>query len=431
MIYQQIKILNNSGFMLRNINLIKRLIMSYIKKFQSGGISNPKEEQIGNYIRRSRGVLGGFTWSDTSKGGAKLMKEIQVGNWILKPDGTKVHVTARQANKQAARQTVKTQSVTSIPSSIAFAPWNQEPYMDQEEIGNSAVTSKTEQQSDIATARDRKTNKAAIRSKITPKGQAYWDSQYKDFLSRMTDDQKAWLAQRGIDYNSAEEMQGYLSRIGKNVGKFGVDNKWGKDSQAAWDDLVNTTMKNNPLQTPIKEEQVINTPVVDAPDPFGYKTSNTYESNDFANKLKKMGIRSNADLINFMNTSGKAGWSGDAWQKQFRSDVDKALNGDYSDDNIRKVFNTQGNWGNGFMGRGDYGDFQNVLQTNTGVWNGIYDAKQNEARMNTARQQYAAKLAQQFTPQLLKPNVEDPSKKFMIGKTQTNTLGDQFGLFKE
>ncbi len=38
------------------------------------------------------------------------------------------------------------------------------------------------------------------------------------------------------------------------------------------------------------------------------------------------------------------------------------------------------------MGRGDFGDFQNVLQTNAGVWNGIYDAKQNEARMDVARQ---------------------------------------------
>ena len=268
-------------------------------------------------------------------------------------------------------------------------------------------------------------------AKITPKGQEYWDNQYQDFKNRMTDDQKAWLAQRGIDYNSAEEMQGYLSRIGKNVGKFGIDNKWGKDSQAAWNDLVNTTMKNNPLQTPIKEEQVVNTPVVDAPDPFGYKTSNTYEDDDFVSKLKTMGIRSNADLSHFMHTSGKVGWSGDTWQKQFRSDVDKALGGDYSDDNIRRVFNTQGNWSNGFIGRGDYGDFQNVLQTNAGVWNGMYDAKQNEARMDTARQQYATKLAQQFTPQLLKPNVEDPSKKFIIGKTQTNTLGDQFGLSKE
>ncbi len=89
-----------------------------------------------------------------------------------------------------------------------------------------------------------------------------------------------------------------------------------------------------------------------------------------------MGIRSNADLINFMYKSGKKGWKGDAWQTQFRSDVDRALGGDYSDANIRKVFGTQGKWGRGFMGRGDFGDFQNALQTNAGVWNGMYDAKE-------------------------------------------------------
>ena len=133
-----------------------------------------------------------------------------------------------------------------------------------------------------------------------------------------------------------------------------------------------------------------------------------------------------------MHNSGKAGWKGDEWSTQFRSDVDRALGGDYSDANIRRVFNTKNNWGGGFIGRGDYGDFQNALQTNAGVWNGMYDAKQNEAKMNIARQQYAAKLAQQFAvPQLSKPTVEYPSNKFTIGKIQTNTLGDQPSLSKD
>jgi hypothetical protein len=106
-----------------------------------------------------------------------------------------------------------------------------------------------------------------------------------------------------------------------------------------------------------------------------------------------MGIRSNADLINFMHNSGKAGWKGDAWQTQFRSDVDRALGGDYSDANIRKTFHTKNGWGGGFLGGGDFADFQNALQTNAGVWNGMYDRKQEEARMDAGRQQYAAKQA--------------------------------------
>lgn len=99
-----------------------------------------------------------------------------------------------------------------------------------------------------------------------------------------------------------------------------------------------------------------------------------------------MGIRSNADLMHFMYESKKPNWKDDEWTTQFRNDVDRLLGGDYSDDNIRKVFKTKNGWNNGFMGRGDFGDFQNVLQTNAGVWNGMYDAKQNEARMNEARQ---------------------------------------------
>ena len=44
--------------------------------------------------------------------------------------------------------------------------------------------------------------------------------------------------------------------------------------------------------------------------------------------------------------------------------------------------------------------------------------------MDAARQQYAAKLSQQFTPQLPKPTIEDPSKKFMVGNIGATTLGD-------
>ena len=118
-----------------------------------------------------------------------------------------------------------------------------------------------------------------------------------------------------------------------------------------------------------------------------------------------MGIRSNADLMHFMYESGKKGWKGDAWQTQFRNDVDRALGGNYSDANIRKVFNTQGNWGNGFMGRGDFGDFQNVLQTNAGVWNGIYDAKEQASRTGVNGTVYSSpEMMRKFESIKLQPN---------------------------
>ena len=399
--------------------------MSYnnrILKFQSGG--TPKEETIGNYIRRSRGVLGGFEWYDTSNRNSKLTKEIQVGNWILKPNGTKVHITARKANTQAARN--NTQSDTDSSSLVAFSPVLPEfrdEYKNEEKTAQQSTTT-------TKTGRTGRTGKSTV--KVTPKGQAYWDKQYQDFKSKMTDDQKAWLDQKGIDYSSAEQLQGYLSRINKNIDQSFVDNKWGGDSQKAWEDFVNTTMKNNPLQTPVKE------PVIDAPDPFGYKTSNTYENADFVSKLKEMGIRSNADLMHFMYESGKEGWKGDAWQTQFRNDVDRLLGGDYSDDNIKKVFKTKNSWGIGFTGRGDFGDFQNVLQTNAGLWNGAHDQKELASRTDSDGNVYSnSNVAKLFDKQSISSKIADikkykfPDLDFNLkqGNIGISTLGNQPGMF--
>lgn len=393
--------------MLRNINLIKRLIMGIF----TIKTHNPTQTTIGGYTRYPLSN-GEYRWYDNQ--GRPLSKEATIDNWILKPNGTKVHISARKANAQTARD--NTQSA--INSSVAFSPILPEfrdEYKDKEETVQQSTTNTTT----TKTNRTNRTSKPTI--KVTPKGQAYWDSQYQNFLSKMTNDQKAWLDQRGIDYSSAEQLQGYLSRIGKNIGKFGADNKWGNDSQTAWENFVNTTMKNNPLQTPVEE------PIVDAPDPFGYKTANTYEDANFTNKVKALGIRSNADLINFMYTSGKAGWKGDAWQTQFRNDVDRLLGGDYSDSNIRKVFKTKNGWGNGFMGRGDFGDFQNVLQTNAGVWNGIYDAKEQASRTGANGTVYSSpEIMKKFESIKLQPNQNNQgltsSTKFDFSNMKFNNI---------
>lgn len=252
-----------------------------------------------------------------------------------------------------------------------------------------------------------------------------WGKEFTNFMGGLSSEQQEWLKNNGLQ--DATRLQEYLNNMKFDVGKFGADGKFGKDSKAAWDRFVASGImgKNNDQEILKRQlEQKKPEPILDQPDPFGYSTTNTYEDDDFASKLKKMGIRSNADLMHFMYESGKEGWKGDEWTTQFRNDVDRLLGGDYSDKNIRKVFKTKNGWNNGFMGRGDFGDFQNVLQTNAGVWNGIYDAKQNEARMNAARQQYAAKLSQQFTPQLFKPTIDDPSNKFMVGNIGATTLGN-------
>lgn len=115
-----------------------------------------------------------------------------------------------------------------------------------------------------------------------------------------------------------------------------------------------------------------NLPIFSAPKipDFGYKTTNDYTSSDFKNKLSGLGINNNANFVRFLNETG-----GDAWTQQFRNDAKYALGADYSDENIRKVFNTQGNWGKGFLGRGDYGDLQNALIGYSKEWNDTYDRK--------------------------------------------------------
>lgn len=411
--------------MLRNINLIKRLIMSYnnrILKFQSGGKYFAKDlKKAGNrafgqplyYDKRTGDLIQISSEDALTRDGWSKGEVIRTGKEMQNKPYSVFNITGwvpiYAYNRTSQKRQKQSNGIEVDGEKYASASdWRKEQAARQQPVATGSVTTNAN--------RTNRTSKSTV--KVTPKGQVYWDSQYQNFLSKMTDDQKKWLDQRGIDYSSAEQLQGYLSRIGKNIGKFGADNKWGSASQAAWNDLVNTTMKNNPLQTSVEE------PVVDAPDPFGYKTSNTYEDNDFVNKLKEMGIRSNADLINFMHNSAKEGWKGNAWQTQFRNDVDKALGGDYSDANIRKTFNTKNDWERGFLGGGDFSDFQNALQTNAGVWNGMYEQKQNNARMNAARQQYANKLAQQYTPQLSKPSLKKP----MIGNIGINTIGNQPGL---
>ena len=222
--------------------------------------------------------------------------------------------------------------------------------------------------------------KSSSMSKRPLKTKEQWESEFNNAKNQLTAQQLMYLDSLGIDTSSAEKMQQGINAYNKNSGLV-VDNKWGDNSSTALSRILSSMPSNyrnedtqwglnNEKNIPVPTKPVIN---------LGYRTSNTYENNDFSDRLKNMGIRSNADLINFMYNSGKAGWKGDAWQTQFRSDVDRALGGDYSDANIRKVFNTQGNWGRGFLGGGDFKDFQNVLQTNAGVWNGLYDSKQQKA----------------------------------------------------
>ena len=247
-----------------------------------------------------------------------------------------------------------------------------------------------------------------------------WGKEFTNFMGGLSSEQQEWLKQNGLQ--DATRLQEYLNNMKFNVGKFGADGKFGKDSKAAWDRFVASGImgKNNDQEILKRQLEQKTEPLVDAPDPFGYKTSNTYEDDNFADKVRALGIKSNADLMHFMYESKKPNWKGDAWQTQFRNDVDRLLGGDYSDKNIRKVFKTKNGWNNGFMGRGDFGDFQNVLQTNAGVWNGMYDAKKE-----------ASVAKPTFNTQEMLNNVKSlkftaPEWKFSLnqGNIGASTLGD-------
>lgn len=258
-----------------------------------------------------------------------------------------------------------------------------------------------------STGGGRRNQTGVVGPKASVKDQQY-DNNFQTMRSGLSSQQQMYLDSLGIDMSSAETIQAGINKyLGNN--NLAVDNKWGNKSQRALDALLRYMPKdyqNDDMKQGLANEvNLPNDALIDAPDPFGYKTSNTYEDDNFTNKVKALGIGSNADLINFMYKSGKEDWKGDAWQTQFRSDVDRALGGDYSDANIRKVFGTQGKWGRGFMGRGDFGDFQNALQTNSGVWNGMHDAKEQASRTDANGTVYSSpEMMKKFEKIELQPN---------------------------
>ena len=208
-----------------------------------------------------------------------------------------------------------------------------------------------------------------------------WESEFNDAKNKLTAKQLMYLDSLNINTNSAEEMQKSINAYNKDSGLV-EDNKWGPNSQAALSKILSSMpndYRNEDTQWGLDNEKNVPDVVPVVPTKpiinLGYRTSNTYENNDFSDRLRNMGIRSNADLIDFMHrTNGENyNWNGDNWARQFRSDVNQALGGDYSDANIRRIFHTKNGWGGGFLGGGDFTDFQNALQTNAGVWNGMYE----------------------------------------------------------
>ena len=310
--------------------------------------------KFGDWMRKQ--TSKGFVWQN-SKDNSIIQpgQEILVGGQYLKGNGT--YTSASLRNK-------KNENVT----------------------GTSSKTNnfdKIRQSANDYADKLLKSNTAKVSTPVSSPGriQKNWNNEFtNNFTNTLTQAQRQYLDSKGINYTNASDVQKFLmDQLQTDLGGYKNDGKWGKNSIQAWKDFASNSIPEN--FSVIQEQKNMNigtkpyTPVAN----FGYRTSNTYEDNDFSDRLKNMGIRSNADLIDFMHkTNGENyNWNGDNWARQFRSDVNQALGGDYSDANIRKVFNTAGNWHKGFLGRGDLGDFQNVLQTRAGAWNGEYDRNLN------------------------------------------------------
>ena len=219
-----------------------------------------------------------------------------------------------------------------------------------------------------------------------------YGERFNNFVNGLTDEQKLFLQDEGVtDLRNTKAIQDVLLRhnlkIGSKTGK--ADGYWGDRSQEAFDNLwkqVGNKYQVTQKKPVTPELSGMNKVVVDWVNnnrnlfniPTPYRTSNTYENTDFSDRLKAMGIKSNADLIDFgWRTNGENyDWKGDNWAKQFRSDINQALGGDWSDQNIRKVFNTQGKWRGSRVG--DFSDIQGVLQNNAGKWNGTQNSPNNQ-----------------------------------------------------
>ena len=444
--------------MLRNINLIKRLIMNEIQKFKKNRMI-PK----GQYGLKSHEILGatvngenvayvnipgkGYIAIDGKGNAYTTRNEGENGEFYRKT--TFIPIKLTNYDRQHIYKATRDNSMTGLAVNSIAKYWAAQ---GKPKVNVSATTQKRGRRfidrdgseywlgSDgsktllkkgtSSTGGGRGDQPKGAGSKGAVKDQQYYDQNFQTMRGGLSSQQQMYLDSLGIDMSSAETMQAGINKyLGNN--NLAEDNKWGNKSQGALDALLRYMPKdyqNDDMKQGLANEANLpNDALIDAPDPFGYKTSNTYEDDNFANKVKALGIRSNADLINFMYKSGKEGWKGDAWQTQFRNDVDRALGGDYSDANIRRVFKTKNNWGNGFMGRGDFGDFQNALQTNAGVWTGIHDAKEQASRTGTSGTVYSSpEMMKKFEKIELQPNQNNQgltsSTKFDFSNMKFNNI---------
>lgn len=166
-------------------------------------------------------------------------------------------------------------------------------------------------------------------------------------------------------------------------------------------------------------------PVVDAPNPFepgNYHTSMTINRDNI--RANRGTNYSNVDqLWDYVSNHGES------TEAQLFNNILGGLEGDNKKKAFMQMMEKYKISGN--LGRRDSGRLANMFNDLSAIGTEGSQARQNyvdafnaESRMDAARQQYANKLAQQYTPQLPKPSLNKP----MIGNIGINTIGNQPGL---
>ena len=225
-----------------------------------------------------------------------------------------------------------------------------------------------------------KPKRAKVISRRTP---INWGNKFNDFVGGLSQEQQTWLKDNGL--NDATKLQDYLTNMGFGVGKFGSDGKFGKDSRAAWDKFAASgIMGKNRDQEIYEEKQKEIEPVVDAEDPFGYRTDNHY--GDGA-ALKNMGFSNYAGLQKF--AAGNDQFAKDLRQR-FGQDVSK-----WDQAAVEGALGVSGRY-RGSRG-GDFGDMARSMQQWAAQQNAAYDTKEQASRTDSSGTVYSnSKLAQLF-----------------------------------
>lgn len=291
-------------------------------------LTRGKEESIGTYNRKIHN--GKWAWGQYDGKGNFIPITKQVtfkDGTILNTNGSKSSIAARNAVKNV--KVIERGYIDANGNKIPIGP----PQNDDE-----------------------------VKTKRPPKD---WGKEFTNFMGGLSSEQQEWLKMNGLQ--DATRLQEYLNNMKFNVGKFGADGKFGKDSKAAWDRFVASGImgKNNDQEILKRqlEEQKKTEPVIDAANPFGYRTPNHYGD---GMELKNLGFNNYVGLQAYAKTSND----------QFAKDLRKRFGEDVSAWDQAAVeggLKVSGRYRGGRAG--DFGDIARSMAKWAGETNAAYDTR--------------------------------------------------------